>query len=94
MNPGNHSAVRALVSHLPTLLSTGNGGMSRGLDVHHSTIFFVGVQQYALSYLKNVADPSASTNDSWRSGETTSRLKARTRYLCHAVDSTGQTLDI
>jgi len=32
-------------------------------------------------------------NDSWRVDETYIKIKGKDRYLCRAVDSTGQTLD-
>lgn len=64
----------------------------RGVEVDHSTINRW-VLKYAPELDKRIRSHLKSTNDSWRVDETYIEIKGKWKYLYHAVDSEGNTLD-
>jgi transposase, IS6 family len=64
----------------------------RGLSVDHTTIYRW-VQAYAPELEKRIRPHLKPINDSYRVDETYVKVKGAWKYLCRALDSTGQTID-
>ena len=64
----------------------------RGLQVDHTTIYHW-VQRYAPELEQRCRPHLKATNDSWRVGETSIKIKETWTYLYRAVDSEGNTLE-
>ena len=64
----------------------------RGLTVVHTTIFHW-IQHFAPELDRRSRPHLKASNDSWRVDETCVKVRGRWRYLYHAVDSAGHTLD-
>jgi IS6 family transposase len=64
----------------------------RGLSLDHTTIYRW-VQAYAPELEKRIRPHLRPTSDSYRVDETYVKIKGAWKYLCRAVDSTGQTID-
>ena len=66
--------------------------IERGVKVYHTTIMRW-VHQYSPEIEKKIRRYLRPTNDSWRVDETYVKVKGEWKYLYHAVDSTGDTID-
>ncbi len=65
---------------------------SRGLTVDHSTVYRW-VQAYAAQLDKRCRSHLKPTSDSWRVDETYIPVKGKWKYLYHAIDCAGNTID-
>ena len=66
--------------------------IERGIQVDHSAMMRW-VHQYSPEIEKKIRRHLRPTNDSWRVDETYIKVKGKWKYLYHAVDSTGNTVD-
>ena len=66
--------------------------LERGVKVAHTTIYRW-VQAYSPELDKRCRPHLRRTHDSWRIDETYVKVKGKWKYLYHAVDSEGNTLD-
>ena len=64
----------------------------RGLSVDHTTIYRW-VQAYTPELEKRIRPHLRPINDSYHVDETYIKIKGAWKYLCRAVDSTGQTIE-